>query len=62
LPIIAGKRRVVNRKSKKISKSFWAGKRAPEGQERKHERKDFYQSAAGYAAPTGGGLVQAVPE
>ena len=61
-PIIAGKRRVVNRKSKKISKSFWAGKRAPEGQERKHEREDFYQSAAGYAAPTGSGLVQAVPE
>ena len=34
----------------------------PRGQERKHEREDFYRSAAGYAAGTGGGLVPALPE
>ena len=61
LLIISGKGRVVNRKSKKISKNFERAEWASKGQERKHEREDFYRSAAGCAAGTGGGLVQALP-
>ena len=61
LLIISGKGRVVNRKSKKISKNFERAEWASKGQERKHEREDFYRSATGCAAGTGGGLVQALP-
>ena len=49
-------------KKQKNSKNFERAEKRPERREREHEREDFYQSAAGYAAPTGGGLVPAVPE